>query len=1030
MTGLCVPYYNSEAASKYLLYTVTFEKRDKPPNWNVNGLESDQITGKKIRGLQDYFEKRYYSHEYPGRFQMEAQNKLLPAKDKFIQVINEQTPSVFLGLFLKAAERIQRYEFKSEWDIVCATGNLEYDEINGALSLIPVGEADKKFDGEFKLYAENNKQENYLFLYINDKEIIPEGENQGIYGNITVKRFTSNDRIADIIQYVFKPVTLNFNFSGFEPERQRLLRNMENENDIDFGYIAGEGFAGLEREMLYASRWRGFFIQGEGGSGKSATAMAIARYLAWTGKIYAPVWIKINNDEVSKIIEKESIKGIGDIKDKVTDKLDEYIISRIDAQISQKTKNKYLLVIDNIELQDNGIKRLLAVIQNRISDFEVRPYVIITSRTNCSDTELLSRLQLREEKAPELNKEQVVLFVKNIAAQKGAKYVHEIATAEERNTFNELAELLYNKFGGFPDMIISAIGLLQNMTVEELSKEIGAKLENNKKKVMIYKTIFGFLGKKEKEVLYIILEIGEDVSFSVDDIHQKIVESQYWWYKSILEKDELRKILFNLYRYNLIYSTSSEGKTLYGMKSIAHRTFLFEKEFIGDRSIFGVYQRDCFVGPDVQLDYALRYNQSTDVIKLILKKVKRKLLKGYSSYFIALAAYHSSYSENLALLIDYGCTLNARDEDGCNVFFHAIRNNNFIILNWLFEYVPDLIKCTDNNRKTVFFSAVIKRNVVLLDWLFERVPELINLTDKDGHTVFHYASCQKITLVLDWLYEHAPNLLNNIDNNGLTVFHYAAGNSIIILDWLFTYVPELIRCKTNDGETVFHFSKDIKILDWFFSHVPELLSCRDNEGNTIFHYKASFGNIEQLNWFYAHAPELLSCKDNNGLTVFNRALMSNNITVLDWLYDHVPELLKCKDNKGFTVFHFAADSNDTNVFDWLFERVPELLNNKSNSGWTVFHRAVTYNDTNVLDWLLKHTPDMLKCRDNKGRTVFHGAAEFCKNTTVLDWLFEHIPELITVNDSNGYTVFHYAVESKNTVALDWLSKRKSGYWWR
>jgi ankyrin repeat protein len=996
MTSLCVPYYNSEAASKYLLYTVTFEKRDKPPNWNVNGLESDPATGKKIRGLQDYFEKRYYSHEYPGKFQMEAENKLLPAKDKFLQVLNEQTPSVFLGLFLKAAQQIQRYEFKSEWQIICATGDIKYDEITGKLSIVSIGEADKKFNGEFMQYADGNKQENYLFIYVSDKITVPEGEKQGKHGNITVKCFSPDNTIEDIIGYVFKPVTFDFNFSGFEPEQQRLLRNMENENGLDFGYIPGEGFADLEQRMLYDMKWCGFFIHGEGGSGKSAAAMAIARYLTWLGKIYAPVWIKINNDEVSKIIEKESIKRIEDIKEKNIDKLEEYITSRIDAQTGQKTKNKYLLVIDNIELQDNGIKRLLAVIQNKISNFENKPYLIITSRTNCGDSELLSRLNLQEEKAPELNREQIVLFVKNIASQKGAKYSHEITTAEERNTFNELAELLFTQFGGFPDMIISAIGLLQNMTVEELTKEIGASLEKDKKKLMIYQTIFGFLGKKEKEVLYIILEIGADVTFSVDDMYQRIIEHQYWRKKAILEKDELRNILYTLFRYNLIYSTSSEGKTLYGIKSIAHRTFLFEKEFIGDKSFFGVYQRDYFVNLGPQLEYALQYNQNADIIRSIVRKIPKKFLKKHSCRYIALAAYYSTDPKNLSLLIDYGCVIDACDEAGDNVFFHAIRNNNFIILNWLFEYVPELINCTNNNRTTVFFAAVIKGNIVLLDWLFERVPELINHTDNNGHTVFHYASFQKDTVVLDWLYRYAPNLLKNINNIGSTVFHYAAGNNTIILDWLFARVPELLKYRDNYGNTVFYYAKDIRIMDWLFNHNPELLSCKDNEGGTVFHYKAAFGNTEQLNWLFAHVPELLSCKDNNGLTVFHGAQMGNNVKILDWLYEHVPELLKCKTNNGATVFHLAA----------------------------------AYNDNIVLDWLLKHTPELLRCKANEGQTIFHWAAGFNKNTTVLDWLFEHVPELITVNNNDGYTVFHHAIGNKNTVALDWLSKRKSGYWWR
>ena len=1084
MTILCVPYYNSNVASQYRLYSVAFEKKDMLPNWNANGLENEQSIAPKFRGLQDYFEKRYYTHKYPGRFQVEALDKHFSAKDKYQIALNEQTPSVFLGLFLKAAEQIQRYEFNSEWQIICVTGDVKYDKETGKMSLVSVSEIDKKFSGEFVSQADNNKQEQYLFLYINENQVVPEGKKQGKHGNITVKQFSPDKKISDIIDYIFKPITLEFDFSKFETKQQTLLRIMENENGVDFGYIPGEGFDDFVDTMMYDPKWQGFFIHGEGGSGKSAAAMAIARYLTRVNKIYAPVWIRINNDEINRLIEEETQKDVSNIipesrpierdiqrnvsnitlesrifgeepqedfssitieprlieKDmqkniaittqELRDKVEKHIISRIESRVEQtkESLNRYLVVIDNLELRDDYISRILLALKKLSSDLDTKLNLIITSRIMCSNSHYIEELHLQEERPPKLTRDKLAVFIENIAKRKGKIYERKIEEAKNKNTFLPLVEILFQRIGDFPDLIFSVIELLQYMSVTELSGEMNAKLGGNEKIIrnkrkMIYMFLFPYLNILQKQVLYLFLVIGEGIPASIDDLLEKINKLKLWKNKS-LKYSELKETLRVLLNHNLIYSMENEGKTFYGIKSVPYFTFLFEEEFQHSTPKEKDFLRDAIIDLGLQLRKAIEYDQDAEIITSILNKMKKKKMS-ISGDFGFLAAQYSSKAEILSLLKNFGCNFNTRDEYGYdNIFFRAVKfNKNTAIFDWLLEHVPELLDCKGNNGMTVFHFAVDYGNIAALDWLIVHASRLLSCKDNYGKTVFHYAARYNNVAALDWLLTHAPTLLSCKDNDGCTVFHYAAAaGGVAELDWLMAHAPELLGCKDNKGRTVFHSAArygNFITFDWLMAHVPELLDCKDNNGLTVFHEALDFGNAVAVDWLLKHATELLSCKTNDELTVFHYAVANGNITTLDWLLVHTPELLGCKDKFGATVFHYAAFYSNATTLDWLFKHTPKLLDCKDNNGKTVFHVATRYGNAATMGWLFEHTPKLLDCKDNNGMTVFHYAAYY-GSTVAMDWLLEHAPELLSLKDNNGLTVFHHAADQGNSDAFNWL----------
>jgi hypothetical protein len=204
MGKLCVPYRDTKLKDpKYRLYSIDMSE-SYIPIWNFRIPKPNNEITKKLKGLQKYFSNRHFKKQ---RKEFELRT-LFPLNNVIeqVSVLDEETTSVFLGIFLKATEEIQGRKLKEDWDIVCATGDLKYDEDEGKLRLLSVDFNKNKYEDEFEktANAETNKGKKYLFLYVGDEEnVVPAGEGQRKNSNITIKRFSPGDTIDDILNYLF-----------------------------------------------------------------------------------------------------------------------------------------------------------------------------------------------------------------------------------------------------------------------------------------------------------------------------------------------------------------------------------------------------------------------------------------------------------------------------------------------------------------------------------------------------------------------------------------------------------------------------------------------------------------------------------------------------------------------------------------------------------------------------------------------------------------------------------------------------------
>ena len=1113
MDKLCVPYFNEQINSEYLLYSIIFKRQFDTTGWSfIKPLSCDSTFDEKLRGLQNYFEKWHYAGSYPAEFEFEIFDDDRNNNHKFINKLNNETLSVFLGIFLKAAEQIQNLEFKDDWQIICVTGNLEYDEINNKLKLIPVDaeEIKGKFNGKFLEFAKNNEQEKYLFLFISDEENVLEKEKQKMPENITIQQFSSNTPIENIIDFVFKPYSNNFNYRDFDLWRRKrrtdmddqtyrefyslqksLSEKMESKIDYDFGYRQGDNFPRFMQAVL-TNGWRGFFIYGDGFSGKSATARTIARYLMYREMIYAPIWVDLKNKNISDLLSKKDINPVEDKNEEPHDEVESYLRSKeIYSQLEQEftnnpkneiSKRQYLVVIDNVELNEDGINRILMALDKIFMDADYKPYLIVTSKLQCKDDHWIKKLNLDELRAPIMSVGQIKDFIEIVARKQGLD--REIEIAKKSCALTKLANILLDKFNANPGIIITVAGLLHDMNTDELCTELekrggGQEQDIRKKMAAIYQLPFSLLDKKQLQILYLFLSvIEEDILLSEDEIYEKIAKLDHWK-ENNLTLDNLKTALRDLRRHNIIYSP--EDKTQYGIRSISYDVFLFEADFLGLDPESGKCLRDEIIKLCQQLEKALCKDQNINIIKPIIKKMKEKCnscstFQSNKNYYFSLAACYSSNPEILSLLMGFGCDINKPDSSNITPFAWAVRHNSkTTILEWFKSNnaAIELDPSISEGNTIAHYACRRNSEPKILKWLFDNGFK-INEKNKDEEIPFQYAvRFNPSTAILDFLLEKGvcintelpkstkDEYINNLENakniiknneNLININTNLLEKTEDVDESIFNDIFDTFPCNRIIGLAV--FNPNIEVFRWMLNHRAntkglwlllanvvrnieyfDLLFNYDQgiketwlERN-ICHFALPYANTTALEWIIKKDPNLIY------EIIFHDAISYENVSSLIWLFKNIPEpqraeLLNNKDEDGRTIFHYAVQNSNTNILKKLLEYIPQpqrikLIKCKDKEGLTVFHCAIQNSNTDVLDWLLnniKQPQKLLKCKDKDGLTVFHYAAKNNK-TDVFEWLLKNIEQpqkLLKCKGKNGWTILHYISRYGNVPSLKCL----------
>jgi len=530
MSSLCVPINNNKderfddnITSRYLLYTINLNKNTEDISWGSTAIYHDKVIRKdKFGGLQKYFKKRCYQNTCPALFEIYTYNKFpvnheknkedaLKTENIYLGKIGEGTISIFLGIYLKALIEIQRYTIKKDWSMICVTGDIIYDEKTGSLKLSHADKVYDKYKGEFEELALKSN-EKFLFLYISDDK--EDSLNHEKNENITVEWFSPKDNtIEDIINYLFEPFDYNYDLKDigdFKPEQIKLIEKMRDDDGKDkyCNFIPGVGFEAIMNTVLNDLEWQGFIIHGEKGAGKTTNAMVIARFLTLVGRIYAPLWINVDNDDVRERIKKDNYEASKNNKN-INVNVEEYFISYIEKKLfnidnytnesislhekmqhieKKLTGKQYLIVINDISLPENDVTIILNTVKYLFYNLGIKPYFIITTRY------VKNNQWLKMFSPPELNKEKIDILVQKIA--RNEEYNKKIERAREKKCYEKVfLQLLYDNFRHIPGIIIAIVKMFESLNINSIINILQTKIESNaiseKEKIKEWEKWFG-----------------------------------------------------------------------------------------------------------------------------------------------------------------------------------------------------------------------------------------------------------------------------------------------------------------------------------------------------------------------------------------------------------------------------------------------------------------------------------------------------------------------------------------------------------
>jgi tetratricopeptide (TPR) repeat protein len=610
--------YGIKGKKEYSLYTI--ESTETPytdESWLFyeENQDKDIITDKanaKLWELQNYFGEHGKGREFA---------LLLRGREQSAAKIHDGTLSVFLGLYLTVKQQIENLPFNAGWASITVTGDLEIRD--GNLLLKSVGDLEKKYEGfkqEIKEYIQSDNDK-HLFLYVSDTPI-PEDEDKD--DHIYIERFPSQDSIDSVVRYVFN--------HWQDANQKRLYNSMVNRRgkakNID--YIKTKNYRWLEKEAL-SPKWHGFFIQGEGDSGKSALAEALAEYLFRRNEIYAPLWITVENASIRKP-QDENITQECIIEDYLTAFINEQLGNTGEQSLPQVlSEKKYLIVFDNFEF--DNIAEILTAIEKitTVPDINNRPRLIITSRVGVREgRSKLQEMGISATSVPELDKTDIEKFVAEIN-----KNDKDLGDLSQKPGYAEFIQALYDNFRSYPGLILVAVNPLQDgRTMLDLLPDLQSMRSDDieTKALKIYRTAFSTLDEFTQSVLFILINLISPDILTTEDKLVEAVKAMGYAKSNLRIEEKVVKALKVLEDKFIIYH--EKGTSRYGMKGIAFLTFMFGDIFQKKPDTVeaaGKNPREIVAKTHI-LQMALRYDRSEEIINELIAAINDPLETGLIFY--------------------------------------------------------------------------------------------------------------------------------------------------------------------------------------------------------------------------------------------------------------------------------------------------------------------------------------------------------------------------------------------------------------
>lgn len=896
----------------------------------------------------------------------------LPARE-----ISSSTQSITLGL-MTAIEFVHESRIlSSPWDAIVITG--DYDAAHSLL--LEVGDIAEKVEAMRKLSAKNPAGK-ILFVYVAEEALadIP-----------NALFFPKSTKIADFWAELFKP--------EFDGTQQRFL-NRAFMFDKSAAFICNEQFK-LARKEARSENWKGYFIYGDGESGKTTFAYRLCSYLMSVREYYAPLWISIDpSGSVGSLIRQDNSKYNG-LTRAVCDQLIPFWkeadgLAQVHALLCSK---KYLLVIDNLELQVCGL--LEGILKETFSALRIQIPVIITSRYGDAASSLEKTFSIKKIKAGSFSAGQCLEIM---------RCSNPDFSLIDREKQELLVKSLTENYADIPGVMAFCAKASAADTVDGVIRSLEKQDVNFQDHMKgIVRESFLQLPDQTKGFLYCFVwkyyEKSKSSPSSANDwvLRPRDFENEFSFDATEANLQTLRSL-------NFIYEAD---RGCYGMKSAFYRILIvhdfgysgkgklidikmqlytaisaYPRKGLVERLLHRL--RDSGEGTvayiEKLLSDAVLFNSGTDMLELLLDEMEHYGGKRSDAASFDLLKDSMNWGDDssmLEMLIRNGGNPCATDSDGN------------ILLQRIFRHIPEFeAKCDlllkqgfDINGKNPLGATALHHITEYgyadqMAHLIKRGAD-VNAFSGLGLTPLHIAvqkeDEEKVRLLLD-----SGADINARGINGYAPIHCALHNCQVF-NCLLEHGAD-IQAKTDDGESLLDL---LEMGPYIGSSTGNSIYTGENLVCAGAKFMEKFKNefeIHELlmnakikrcfhpkgfeeNWFYER------CDARDSIYSQDELLIDAMTKPLDLLKDafYIEDNLLKRDACGNSLLHYSVLNPDITVTGYLLEKGLGV-NIKNNAGATPLLWAARHAiDDDILKFLLEHGAD-IAARDNNGSSVLHCAA--------------------------------------------------------
>lgn len=924
--------------------------------------------------------------------------------------ISSSTQSITLGLLAAIAFK-RGLGLKQNWQSILVTGDylkdknqlLQVEEIEKKASVLPLLPGIEEFG-------------KVVFAYVSGSDL----KIDGLSENVKIFSYKNADDFRIFLASIFEP--------EFDEVQNKFLRNIYT-LDKTAKFVENDQFRLAKKESC-STNWNGYFIYGEGESGKSSFAYNLCTFLMSIGKIYAPIWISEEIKNLAKQDKEDKYNGL-------TARICRTFIpswSEGDGvgQVRELLNLKsYVLVIDNIEVDNN--ENLMEILWDTRKSLIMGLPIIITSRYEMIDSSLTKQFALKKIRTGEFSKDECRTIISNKAESR------DIQADIPVEKFEKLVEVLADKYPDFPGVISDIAASVDGESIDKLIESV----QNGNGKIQeifayALRQSFDLLTQNAKNVLFTIIKGAYknkiDVDEGSEDTEYKFTEKELA--ENIPEgKENVKASLSLLKNYNFIYSIDEK---YYGIKSLKFTTLATADEFECE-------ERSKLLDVSWQLRISIRYNLAFEITKKFFTAYlspKYWVSKNYEEYLKLLlreAIVNNNDVAILDLLIDecvlYGnvsakSIIEENAETGKSLLQYSMdwshsvevlkylqKKGGDVLIKDKYESnlicnaradAPDfkakcdylILKGLDINNSSLVDTpltvAVTNFSVDKVEYLIKRGAN-VNQKMFSGIKPIHFAVMSGSKETVKLLLENGADI-NACDNYGYQPIHFS---------WhdfeMFSLLVEKgadITAQTGDGETLLDLVECGPYIDWnvicysddryLCVSGPMFMTTMENEMK-VHEYLMKHGVQRNFN------PEGFQ---------------------YNWYEERIHEYSRIMTEEPI---FYSAMTKSKEVF--LHQFTDDCLFMKDSLGQTILHYAVRNPDIEVARFLIEEKEMDVLSKDNDGTTPLHVAAEFSTNTELLSLLVDNSKEtrevfdLLRTETSQSHNVLHKAFLNRENVAI-------------